>query len=100
MHSFSRPTLMRWHSILSCKQLVVGSNRTITVEYSRGGHPTVLIPSEQLPGSGFCGNSANVSASPRGNNANHGGASAMAHKHSSAFIVFFTLFFGMVALSL
>ena len=93
-------TLTFWRSLLSCKQLVVGSNRTITVEYSLGGHPTVLLPSEQLPGSGFCGNSANVSTNPRGNNANNGVASTTAHKHSSAFIVFFTLFFGMVTLSL
>ena len=80
-------------------QLVVGSNRTITVEYSLGGHPTVLIPSEQLTGSGLCGYSANVSASTQGNNVGHNGASTMMHKCDSALITF-ALFVGLVTLSL
>ncbi|KAF9653890.1 alpha-amylase [Thelephora ganbajun] len=84
--------------ILSCKQLVVGSNRTITVEYSLGGHPSVLVPSALLTGSGLCGNSPNVSTSPRGNNVNHSGASAMVSKHNPALIIFFALFFGLVTL--
>ena len=100
MYLLSCLTLTHWRSLLTCKQLVVGSNRTITVEYSLGGHPTVLLPSEQLAGSGFCGNNANVSTNPRGNNADNGATSTTAHKDSFTFIVFFTLFFGMVTLSL
>ena len=92
--------LMHRHSILSCKQVVVGSNRTVTVEYSLGGHPTILVPSELLTGSGLCGYSANVSTSTRGSNANNNGASAIMHKCSSAFIIPFALFFGVMTLSL
>ena len=90
--------LTHCRSILSCKQLVVGSNRTVTVEYSLGGHPTVLVPSELLKGSGFCGNSVNVSASARGNNVDNSGASAMMHNCSSAFITILALFFGLMTL--
>jgi len=86
--------------ILSCEQLVVGSNRTVTVEYSRGGRPTVLVPSELLAGSGLCGNSANVSTNTRGNNVDNGGTSSIMHKSGSAFVVVFTFFFGLAALSL
>jgi len=85
--------------ILSCTQIVVGSNRTITIEYSLGGRPAVLVPSALLSGSGLCGNSANVSTNARGNNI-HNGASAMVDKHSLASIPFFLLFFGLVTLSL
>ena len=99
MPSFCYLTLTRWRSILSCTQIVVGSNRTITVEYSLGGRPTVLIPSRLLSGSGLCGNSANVSSNARGNNVNNG-ASAMVHRHSLLFIPFFFLFFGLATLSL
>ena len=93
-------TLMHRRSILSCHQLVVGSNQTITVEYTLGGRPSVLIPSELLNGSGLCGYSANVSNNTRGNSVDNGGAPPMRHEYSSVFITLFTLFFGVVTLSL
>jgi len=86
--------------VLSCEQLVVGSNRTVTVEYSLGGRPTVLVPSRLLTGSGLCGYSANTSTNARGNSVDNGGASSTMDKCGSAFIVLFTLFFGLVTLSL
>jgi len=78
----------------------VGSNQTITVEYSLGGHPTVLVPSESMTGSGLCGYSANVSTSVQGGSTDNSGASKVMYKCSSAIIVFFALFFGLVTMSL
>jgi len=83
--------------ILSCQQVVVGSNQTITVEYTLGGRPTILIPSGLLNGSGLCGYSANVSTNTSVEN---NGAPAMRHGCTSVFIALFTLFFGVMTLSL
>lgn len=94
------PNSMPLTDILSCKQLVVGSNHTLAVDYALGGHPSVLIPSQLLTGSGLCGYNANVSTNAQGKNVNHGGASAMMSDHSSVFIAFFALFVGLVNLSL
>ncbi|TFK46032.1 alpha-amylase [Heliocybe sulcata] len=41
--------------VLSCRQWAVGSNGTVDVEYTKGGQPVVLVPSDQLKGSGLCG---------------------------------------------
>lgn len=95
---FARNTALT--DILSCKQLVVGSNQTVAVEYSLGGHPSVLFPSQLLSGSGLCGYNGNVSTTAQGKNADHGGASAVIPKYSSASIAFFALFSGLLALSL
>lgn len=86
--------------ILSCKQLVVGSNQTVAVDYSLGGHPSVLIPSQLLTGSDLCGYSSNVSTNAQGKNYNPNGASTMIPKFNSTFIAFFTLFFGLASLSM
>ncbi|KAF8636557.1 hypothetical protein AX17_003369 [Amanita inopinata Kibby_2008] len=43
-------------NILTCQQWVVGAKGTIEVEYTRGGVPVILVPSNVLGGSGFCGN--------------------------------------------
>ncbi|KAI0085427.1 alpha-amylase [Irpex rosettiformis] len=42
---------------LTCKQYVVGSNGTLSVQYSLGGVPTILVPESVLQGSGICGSS-------------------------------------------
>ncbi|KAF8163067.1 glycoside hydrolase family 13 protein [Crassisporium funariophilum] len=42
-------------NILTCKQWAVGSKGRISVEYTEGGVPTILIPSNMLSGSGLCG---------------------------------------------
>ncbi|KAG6379070.1 alpha-amylase [Boletus reticuloceps] len=42
-------------NILTCIQWPVGSNGTIDVEYAKGGVPVVLIPMNDLQGSGLCG---------------------------------------------
>lgn len=41
--------------ILTCTQHVVGSNGTVEVEYSKGGVPTILVPTSILENSGICG---------------------------------------------
>ncbi|KAG8796616.1 hypothetical protein FRC16_009609, partial [Serendipita sp. 398] len=41
--------------ILSCNQYAVGSDGIVSVEYSKGGRPIILVPSVYLRGSGFCG---------------------------------------------
>ncbi|KAF9793255.1 alpha-amylase [Thelephora terrestris] len=95
---FARGTALT--DILSCTQLVIGSNQTVAVDYALGGHPSVLIPSQLMNGSGLCGYSANVSTNAQGKNVNHNGASAITPQYSSAFIAFFALLFGLVSLSL
>jgi alpha-amylase len=47
---------------LDCTQHVVGSNGTLSVEYSRGGMATVLVPQSVIDGSGICGSSGEDSA--------------------------------------
>jgi len=84
--------------ILSCTQLVVGSNQTVAVDYAKGGHPSILIPSQLLTGSGMCGYSSSVPNNTQGRNLN--GTSAKIPHHSSALLAFFTLFFGLLTLSL
>ena len=51
--------LLTWRSILSCAQLVVGSKQTVSVEYTLGGRPAILIPSQLMNGTGLCGYNAN-----------------------------------------
>lgn len=42
-------------NILTCQQWVVGANRMVDAQYSAGGVPNILVPSDQLAGSGLCG---------------------------------------------
>lgn len=42
-------------NIFTCDQWVVGSGRMVDAQYSLGGVPVVLVPSDQLAGSGLCG---------------------------------------------
>ena len=44
-----------WLSILTCKQWAVGSKGTVEAQYTLGGVPNILIPSDMLSGSGLCG---------------------------------------------
>lgn len=48
--------------IFSCVQYAVGSDGIVSVEYSKGGRPIILVPSVWLPGSGFCGFKADSNA--------------------------------------
>ncbi|TCD68229.1 hypothetical protein EIP91_011298 [Steccherinum ochraceum] len=41
--------------ILSCRQYVVGSNGTLSVEYTLGGQAKVIVPTTSLQNSGICG---------------------------------------------
>ncbi|KIJ69594.1 glycoside hydrolase family 13 protein [Hydnomerulius pinastri MD-312] len=61
------PTNTPLTNILTCAQWPVGSNGTIDVEYSRGGVPVVLIPSNYLQGSGLCGNTSPAQGSTKYN---------------------------------
>ena len=94
------PWLTHWGSILSCKQLVVGSNQTVAVDYALGGHPSVLVPSQLLTGSGICGYSSNVSSNTQGKNLDHNGTSAKMPKYSSAFVALLSLFCGLMPMLL
>ena len=52
------------YSILTCQQRVVGAKGKVGAEYTLGGVPTVLIPSDKLSGSGLCGTKkASISSS-------------------------------------
>ncbi|KAF8589927.1 glycoside hydrolase family 13 protein [Ramaria rubella] len=55
----STPTI----DILSCTQWAVGSNGTVSVEYSKGGQAVVLVPESNMQGSGLCGYPAAVAQS-------------------------------------
>ena len=48
---------MQLFSALTCQQWVVGSKGFLDVEYTKGGVPVVLLPTDSLRGSGLCGNS-------------------------------------------
>ncbi|EJD53348.1 glycoside hydrolase family 13 protein [Auricularia subglabra TFB-10046 SS5] len=52
--------------VLSCTQFATGSDSTVSVSYSSGGRPVVLIPSVYLYGSGFCGHEAIATAATGG----------------------------------
>ncbi|KZT03563.1 glycoside hydrolase family 13 protein [Laetiporus sulphureus 93-53] len=41
--------------ILSCEQYAVGSNGTVVVSYTEGGHATILLPDRLMNGSDLCG---------------------------------------------
>lgn len=43
-------------SILTCREWVVGSSGYLDVQYTKGGQPVILTPTNALNGSGFCGN--------------------------------------------
>ncbi|TFK25058.1 alpha-amylase [Coprinopsis marcescibilis] len=49
------PVSMRLTNVVTCQQWVVGSGGSIDVDYSLGGVPVILLPSNQLEGSGLCG---------------------------------------------
>lgn len=54
------------HSILTCTQWVVGSNGTVSVQYTKGGVPTILVPDTVLQNSGICGHSDAVVPQTKG----------------------------------
>lgn len=56
--------------VLTCTQFVVSSGGMIEIEYTEGGKPVILIPSESLSGSGICEPSGNDSG--RGKTASPG----------------------------
>ena len=62
------PQHLTWHgfSILSCSQYVVGSNGTISVEYSKGGQAKIIVPNTLLQNSGLCGYTAAVQQQTKG----------------------------------
>ncbi|KAG1748968.1 glycoside hydrolase family 13 protein [Suillus paluster] len=51
--------------ILTCQQWPVGSNGTIDAQYSLGGVPIVLYPTDLLQNSGLCGNSGPLTGSTK-----------------------------------
>jgi len=57
------PSSFSSHDILTCKQVAVGSNGSVEVEYTKGGTPTVLVPDDILEGSGLCGATEEAPAS-------------------------------------
>jgi len=52
--------MLLWLSILTCKQWAVGSKGTVEAQYTLGGVPNILIPSDMLRGSGLCGTQLKV----------------------------------------
>lgn len=56
---------MSRYSILTCQQWPTGSNGTIDAQYTLGGVPIILYPSDLLQNSGMCGNSGSTSGSTK-----------------------------------
>ncbi|KAJ6606573.1 glycoside hydrolase family 13 protein [Mycena vulgaris] len=52
---WSQGTSNRIGSLIACRQFVVASNGYLSVEYTKGGAPVVLVESSFLKGSGMCG---------------------------------------------
>ena len=86
-----------FYSILSCKQFVVGSNGTLSVEYSLGGQAKVIVPSTLLQNSGLCGAEIEAGSMPKGQLAS--GASPSSTFSSSVLLIAIT-FLGLVGSSL
>lgn len=78
-------------NILTCVHWVVGSNGTVEVDYTLGGQPVVLIPSSELPGSGFCGFSSSSTGSSK-----YVSSAGSAHAHSNRFT--YSLAIGLIGL--
>ncbi|KAJ3482123.1 hypothetical protein NLI96_g7190 [Meripilus lineatus] len=60
------PNSLATTDILSCSQYVVGSNGTISVEYSKGGQAKIIVPNTLLQNSGLCGYTAAVQQQTKG----------------------------------
>ncbi|THH31745.1 hypothetical protein EUX98_g2435 [Antrodiella citrinella] len=60
--------------ILSCRQYVIGSNGTLSVEYTLGGQAKVLVPDSYLTNSGLCGSEVEVVQQTKGQLASGNGA--------------------------
>ncbi|KAH8102880.1 alpha-amylase [Cristinia sonorae] len=71
--------------VLSCAQYVIGSNGTLSVEYTKGGQAKVIVPSTLLQNSGICGNPAEVDQKPKGQLADGSAAGrSLSEPHSLA----------------
>jgi len=53
-------------NILTCQQWAVGAKGMVDVQYTLGGVPVILVPSDALAGSGICGNVLSAQASEGG----------------------------------
>ncbi|KDR81372.1 hypothetical protein GALMADRAFT_239237 [Galerina marginata CBS 339.88] len=53
-------------NILTCQQWATGAKGTVDAQYTLGGVPNILIPSNMLSGSGLCGNELKTTASNGG----------------------------------
>jgi len=53
-------------NVLTCQQWVVGAQGTVDAQYTLGGVPNILIPSDMLDGSGLCGTELKTTASNGG----------------------------------
>jgi len=85
-------------NILTCKQWAVGSKGTVDAQYTLGGVPNILIPSDMLRGSGLCGAQLKVidnqgSTAPALNSVNH------LSQIPSGLMIVFTVFCLLLALS-
>ncbi|KAI0798094.1 alpha-amylase [Abortiporus biennis] len=94
------PTSTTMTEILSCSQYVVGSNGTISVEYSKGGQAKVLIPTNLLQNSGICGS---VQAQPEQQTKGQLASAAFVDRKQPSFftcgLYFVFLILGLIATS-
>ncbi|KAF9001959.1 glycoside hydrolase family 13 protein [Cyathus striatus] len=53
-------------NILTCQQWAVGANGMVEAQYTKGGVPVILVPSDHLAGSGLCGTALSTTAANGG----------------------------------
>ncbi|PPQ74193.1 hypothetical protein CVT26_004490 [Gymnopilus dilepis] len=53
-------------NVLTCQQWATGAGGTVDAQYTAGGVPTILIPSNMLSGSGLCGTQLAITAANGG----------------------------------
>ncbi|KAH9483823.1 Alpha-amylase A [Psilocybe cubensis] len=66
-------------NVITCQQWAVGANGKIDAQYTLGGVPNILIPSDMLHGSGLCGEQLKTVAD------NGGKAAALSSGHRLSF---------------
>jgi len=84
-------------NILTCKQWAVGSKGMIEAQYTLGGVPNILMPSDKLRGSGLCGTQLKVIDDQGGTAPALNSTTHLSQIPSGLMIIFtvFCLFLGM-----
>lgn len=92
-----RVLIIPWLSILTCQQWAVGSKGMIEAQYTLGGVPNILIPSDMVSGSGLCGAELKATAAKGGKAAALNSSNRLS-PIPSGLVITFTLFCFLLAM--